>query len=83
MIKAPAEAPFTSLALAELADRAGIPPGVLNVLTTDKGTKDIGKELCENGDVRKVSFTGSVRPPSPFVSGSTDAVWRRRRWASC
>ncbi|HEY7788791.1 MAG TPA: NAD-dependent succinate-semialdehyde dehydrogenase, partial [Casimicrobiaceae bacterium] len=55
----PAEAtPFSALALAELAGRAGFPPGVLNVITGD--APSIGGEMCANPIVRKVSFTGST-----------------------
>ena len=55
----PAEAtPFSALALAELAHRAGFPPGVLNVLTGK--ASDIGGEMCANPTVRKLSFTGST-----------------------
>lgn len=58
----PAElTPLTALAAAELAMRAGIPAGVLNVLTADSGNSiAIGKELCESGVVRHLSFTGST-----------------------
>ena len=55
----PAEAtPFSAFALAELAERAGFPPGVLNVITGD--APSIGGEMCANPSVRKVSFTGST-----------------------
>jgi succinate-semialdehyde dehydrogenase/glutarate-semialdehyde dehydrogenase len=55
----PAEAtPFTALALAELAKRAGLPDGLLNVITGD--ARAIGGELCANPLVRKLSFTGST-----------------------
>jgi len=55
----PAEAtPFSALALAELAHRAGFPPGVINVLTGK--ASDIGGEMCANPTVRKLSFTGST-----------------------
>jgi len=55
----PAEAtPFSAFALAELADRAGFPPGVLNVITGDAPA--IGGEMCANPTVRKLSFTGST-----------------------
>ena len=55
----PAEAtPFSAFALAELADRAGFPPGVLNVITGD--APSIGAEMCANPVVRKISFTGST-----------------------
>lgn len=58
--KAPGETPFTSLALAELAHRAGIPKGVFNVVTTLQNTPEVGAELTTNPTVRKVSFTGST-----------------------
>jgi succinate-semialdehyde dehydrogenase / glutarate-semialdehyde dehydrogenase len=55
----PAEAtPFSALVLAELAHRAGFPPGVLNVITGD--AQAIGGEMCANPTVRKLSFTGST-----------------------
>jgi len=58
----PAElTPLTALAAAELAMRAGIPAGVLNVLTADsRNSIEVGKELCENATVRHLSFTGST-----------------------
>ena len=56
----PAEAtPLSALALAELADRAGIPSGVFNVLTCSAGER-VGVELTRNPVVRKLSFTGST-----------------------
>ena len=58
--KAPGETPFTALALAELADRAGIPKGVVNVITALKTTVQVGEELTTNPVVRKISFTGST-----------------------
>ena len=58
--KAPAETPLTMLALAELADRAGIPPGVVNVITTSTHTAAVGEALMADPRVRKVSFTGST-----------------------
>ncbi|KAI0787112.1 succinic semialdehyde dehydrogenase [Irpex lacteus] len=60
VIKPPAETPYTSLALAELATRAGIPPGVINIVTTNVNIADVGRELCENVAIKKVSFTGST-----------------------
>jgi acyl-CoA reductase-like NAD-dependent aldehyde dehydrogenase len=60
VIKPASETPFTALAIAELSERAGFPKGVINVVTGNVNTKDIGLELCENPDVRKISFTGSV-----------------------
>ncbi len=52
------ETPFSALALAELAMRAGIPPGVLNVVTGP--AREIGAELTANPLVRKLTFTGST-----------------------
>ncbi|KAF9534622.1 succinate-semialdehyde dehydrogenase [Crepidotus variabilis] len=60
VIKPPAETPFSALALAELASRAGIPEGVINIVTTNKNISEVGKELCESKTVKKVSFTGST-----------------------
>jgi succinate-semialdehyde dehydrogenase/glutarate-semialdehyde dehydrogenase len=59
MVLKPASAtPYSTLALCELAGRAGIPKGVLNVVTGASGP--IGKELTTNPIVRKFSFTGST-----------------------
>ncbi len=59
MVVKPAEAtPYSALALAELAERAGVPAGVLNVVTGDP--IKIGGELTANPSVRKLSFTGST-----------------------
>mgnify|MGYP000441070584 CR=1 FL=1 len=59
VIKPASATPFSALALAELADRARIPPGVLNVVTGSAG--DIGAELTSNPLVRKLTFTGSTQ----------------------
>ncbi|KAJ0153719.1 Uncharacterized protein HZ326_3891 [Fusarium oxysporum f. sp. albedinis] len=58
--KSPAETPFTSLALAELAHRAGIPKGVVNVVTSHENTPELGELLTSDPTIRKVSFTGST-----------------------
>ena len=58
VIKPASQTPFSALALCELAERAGIPMGVLNVLTGASGP--IGKELTGNPLVRKFTFTGST-----------------------
>ncbi|OAA40178.1 Aldehyde/histidinol dehydrogenase [Beauveria brongniartii RCEF 3172] len=51
---------LTALALAELARRAGVPPGVLNVVTACENTAAVGKVLTTHPVVKKVSFTGST-----------------------
>ena len=58
----PAEAtPLSALAVAELAQRAGMPAGVLNVVTADAANSiEVGKVLCESDVVRHLSFTGST-----------------------
>jgi len=58
----PAEAtPLCALAVAELAQRAGMPPGVLNVITADANKSiEVGKALCASDVVRHLSFTGST-----------------------
>jgi succinate-semialdehyde dehydrogenase/glutarate-semialdehyde dehydrogenase len=58
VVKPAAETPLSALALAVLAERAGIPPGVLNVVTGE--AVQIGGELTRNSVVRKLSFTGST-----------------------
>ena len=60
LIKPPSETPLSALALAELAQRAGIPKGVVNILTTSKSSK-VGGEMTSNPLVRKFSFTGSTQ----------------------
>jgi succinate-semialdehyde dehydrogenase / glutarate-semialdehyde dehydrogenase len=59
VVKPPDETPLSALALAELADRAGLPKGVINVVTTTRA-KEVGLELTTNPLVRKFSFTGST-----------------------
>lgn len=58
VIKPATETPLSALAMAELADRAGIPPGVVNVVAGSSGP--IGGELTSNPLVRKLTFTGST-----------------------
>ncbi len=58
VIKPATQTPYSALALAELAERAGFPAGVLNVVTGS--AKEIGGELTGNPIVRKLSFTGST-----------------------
>ncbi|PHI18253.1 succinate-semialdehyde dehydrogenase (NADP(+)) [Lewinellaceae bacterium SD302] len=59
VIKPAEDTPLSALALAELADRAGFPAGVLNVLPTSR-PKEVGGVLTESFTVRKLSFTGST-----------------------
>ncbi|HCB2272504.1 TPA: NADP-dependent succinate-semialdehyde dehydrogenase [Citrobacter koseri] len=58
VLKPASQTPFSALALAELANRAGVPAGVFNVITGSAGA--VGNELTSNPLVRKLSFTGST-----------------------
>lgn len=64
--------PFSATALAVLAERAGLPKGVFNIVTGDPIS--IGKELTENPIVRKISFTGSTRVGSLLMEQSASTV---------
>lgn len=76
MVLKPAEqTPFSALAMAELAHRAGIPKGVLNVVTgSAQSASVIGKELCANPIVRKISFTGSTEVGRILMRQSADTI---------
>jgi len=58
VLKPASQTPLTALALAALAEDAGVPPGVFSVVTGS--AREIGAEMCENPVVRKLSFTGST-----------------------
>src|SRR6266513_3155297 len=58
VLKPASQTPFSALALAELAERAGVPKGVFNVITGS--AREIGGELTSNPIVKKLSFTGST-----------------------
>ena len=61
IIKPAEQTPLSALAVAELAQRAGMPPGVLNILSADaERSIAIGKVLCDSDAVRHLSFTGST-----------------------
>jgi succinate-semialdehyde dehydrogenase/glutarate-semialdehyde dehydrogenase len=66
------ETPLSALALAELAVRAGMPPGVLNVVTGDAPA--IGGELTSNPLVRMITFTGSTEVGRLLMRQSADTV---------
>ncbi|KAA9001958.1 NAD-dependent succinate-semialdehyde dehydrogenase [Affinibrenneria salicis] len=73
MIVKPAEqTPLTALALAELAQQAGIPRGVLQVLTGD--AQAVGKVLCDSPVIRKLSFTGSTEVGRILMAQSAPTV---------
>ena len=74
VIKPALQTPFSALALAELGERAGFPPGVLNVVT-GRGTV-IGEELSGNPLVRKLTFTGSTEVGKVLLAQCAGTVKR-------
>ena len=75
VIKPAEQTPLSALAMAELAHRAGIPKGVLNVVTGDVSSSiAIGKELCGNPVVRKLSFTGSTEVGRILMRQCADTI---------
>jgi betaine-aldehyde dehydrogenase len=65
--------PFSTLALAEAAAAAGLPPGVLNVVT---GAGDVGGALCAHAGVDKITFTGSVPTGSKVMAAAARDIKR-------
>ena len=75
VVKPAEDTPLSALALAALADRAGFPAGVFNVVTA-KQPQEIGKELTANPTVRKLSFTGSTAVGKLLMRACADTVKR-------
>ncbi|MCM2129728.1 NAD-dependent succinate-semialdehyde dehydrogenase [Larsenimonas rhizosphaerae] len=74
IVKPAGETPYSALALAELAERAGIPAGVFNVVTGD--AEMVSEVLCNDTRVRSVSFTGSTRVGKLLMKQSASSVKR-------
>ena len=72
VIKPAEDTPYSAFALAELAERAGFPKGVINILSGDAPA--IGKELTGNPKVRKFSFTGSTEVGKLLMRQCADTV---------
>ena len=70
-----AETPLSALALAVLGERAGLPKGILSVVTSSQSS-DIGKEFCENHLVRKLTFTGSTEVGRILLRQAADQVMK-------
>ena len=70
-----AETPLSALALGVLADRAGIPKGVLSIIPSSRSS-EIGKEFCENPAVRKLTFTGSTEVGRILLKQAADQVMK-------
>jgi succinate-semialdehyde dehydrogenase/glutarate-semialdehyde dehydrogenase len=74
VIKSDGLTPFSMNALVLLAERAGIPPGVINVVTALENTPQLGLALCESEIVKKISFTGSTRVGKLLMKQSSDTL---------
>lgn len=74
VVKPAKQTPLSAIALAEIALEAGLPPGVMNVITG--GAKAISGELFSNTAVRKVSFTGSTETGKVLIKQSAENVTR-------
>ena len=70
-----AETPLSALAMAVLGERAGLPKGILSVVTSSRSS-DIGKEFCENPLVRKLTFTGSTEVGRILLRQAADQVMK-------
>ena len=75
IIKPAEQTPLSASALVYLAEKAGIPKGVINLLVANNPIP-IGKELCDNFSVRKISFTGSTEVGKILIKDSADSVKR-------
>ncbi|EPY83135.1 succinate-semialdehyde dehydrogenase, mitochondrial [Camelus ferus] len=77
VVKPAEDTPFSALALAELADQAGIPPGVYNVIPCSrKKAKEVGEALCTDPLVSKISFTGSTATGKVLLHHAANSVKR-------
>lgn len=69
------ETPLSALVMGVLAERAGIPAGVLNIVPSSRSS-EIGKEFCENPAVRKLTFTGSTEVGRILLRQAADQVMK-------
>ncbi|MFK7746549.1 MAG: NAD-dependent succinate-semialdehyde dehydrogenase [Roseobacter sp.] len=69
------ETPLSAIVMGVLAERAGIPAGVFNVVTSSSAS-EIGKEFCENPSVRKLTFTGSTEVGRILLKQAADQVMK-------
>ncbi|MBO6882531.1 MAG: NAD-dependent succinate-semialdehyde dehydrogenase [Marivita sp.] len=70
-----AETPLSAIVLGVLAERAGIPAGVLNIVPSSSAS-EVGKEMCENPIVRKITFTGSTEVGRILLRQAADQVMK-------
>ncbi len=70
-----AETPLSATVMGVLAERAGIPAGVFNIVTSSRSS-EVGKEFCENPSVRKLTFTGSTEVGRILLRQAADSVMK-------
>ncbi len=75
VVRPPSLTPLSALALGVLADRAGLPAGILSILPSSSSS-EVGKEFCENPTVRKLSFTGSTEVGRILLRQAADQVMK-------
>lgn len=75
VLKPASQTPFTALAIAKLAEEAGLPKGVFQVLTSTN-SRDIGRELATNPLVRKITFTGSTAVGQTLMAHAASTIKR-------
>ncbi len=75
VIKPAGTTPFSATALVELAHRAGVPKGVINLISvSETDVAQVGDELCTNKNVRKISFTGSTNVGRSLIAKSASTI---------
>jgi succinate-semialdehyde dehydrogenase/glutarate-semialdehyde dehydrogenase len=75
VIKPAGSTPFSATALVELAHRAGVPKGVINLISvSEENVAEVGDELCTNKDVRKISFTGSTNVGRALIAKTASTI---------
>jgi len=70
-----AETPLSATVMGILAERAGVPAGVFNIVTSSRSS-EVGKEFCENPGVRKLTFTGSTEVGRILLRQAADQVMK-------
>jgi len=69
------QTPLTALAIAIVAERAGVPKGVFSIITSSRAS-EIGQEFCSNPDVRKLTFTGSTNVGRILMRQAADQIMK-------
>ncbi len=75
VVRPASQTPLSALAMAKLAEEAGVPKGLFSVVTSNAAS-DIGKEFCENPIVRKLTFTGSTEVGRILLRQAADQVMK-------